>query len=396
MSAAYDQGRSQSPPPPPPPLPPPPPPGLPPPLPPSDFDRDSASGEPTESATVDVDPPAPIVTPSVAAAASAPPATAIRDRVVILGRRRAGKTIFLARLYEALWQGCTLVDGRVVRGNEKVAGRDVARLACRATTGAAHLQFMQTVEAMQAGGWPLATQGNTYAEMVVTYRGQEHTVTALDYPGEVFSKAFLHDSYEPDALELRAAVDRAAATVLLIDPAVVAKGVKDAHEDAFGLLQAALRIRAGTDGASVPIAIVFTKADANASFLREAGGVRAFAKKHFGQLFGNVQRTAVFASAAVGEKRNALGKASPDVSQPPVNIIEPLRYCLDTMQYVDRAVAIREERIAQAEAAARMAEEAEAAELAAASRARIGWTLFIVSVVMLFAGVTWFTLKYLV
>ena len=124
--------------------------------------------------------------------------------------------------------------------------------------------------------------------------------------------------------------------------------------------------------------------------------MRAFAKKHFVQLFGNVQRTAVFASAAVGEKRNALGKASPDVSQPPVNIIEPLRYCLDTMQYVDRAVAIREERIAQAEAAARMAEEAEAADLAAASQARIGWTLFIVSVVALFAGVTWFTLKYLV
>ena len=320
-------------------------------------------------------------------------ASAARDRIVILGRRRAGKTIFLARLYETLWEGCTLVDGRMVRGSGPVEGNDVAKLACRATTGSAHLQFMETVEAMRGGSWPLATQGNTYAEIVVAYRGREHAVTALDYPGEVFTKAFLHDSHDMDALELRAAVDRAAAAILLIDPAVVAQGGSEAHEDAFGLMQAALRIRNGIDGQSVPIAIVFTKADSNGPFLREAGGVRAFARKHFGQLFVNVQRTAVFASAAVGEKRNALGKTAPDMSKPPVNIIEPLRYCLDTIQYVDRAVAVREERIAQAESSERLAREAARLEQVAARRSRVGWVLFVLSVIALFAAVVWVTLR---
>ncbi len=265
---------------------------------------------------------------------AAAPSGAARDRIVVLGRRRAGKTIFLARLYETLWRGCKLVDGRVVLPGASVEGKDIVRLTCRATTGASHLQLMKTVESMQRGAWPLATQGNTYAELVVAYRGVEHMVTALDYPGEVFAKAFLHDSYEGDAAELRAAVDRAAAAILLIDPAVVASGGAEAHEDAFGLMQAALRIRSGVDGASVPIAIVFTKADASAAFLREAGGTRAFAKRHFGQLFDNVQRTAVFASAAVGERRDARGKSVPDLSRPPTNIIEPLRYCLDSIQYV--------------------------------------------------------------
>ena len=77
---------------------------------------------------------------------------------------------------------------------------------------------------LREGKWPLATTGNTYAELIVSHQGHEHTVTALDYPGEVFRKAFMGDSEDADANELRAAIDRAAAMIVLIDPAVVASG----------------------------------------------------------------------------------------------------------------------------------------------------------------------------
>ncbi|MFM7259064.1 MAG: TRAFAC clade GTPase domain-containing protein, partial [bacterium] len=248
----------------------------------------------------------------------------------MIGRRRAGKTIFLARLYEMLWQGCVLVDGCLPAKSERRSGVET-RMSCRATSGAAHSQFMRIVDELRAGRWPAATIGNSYAELRVDYGGREYLLTALDYPGEVFRKAFMGDSGDPDALELLEAIDRAAAAILLIDPSVVAAGGEEAHEDTFGLTQAAARIRAGSGGADVPIAIVLTKCDVNGAFLREAGGVRDFAAKHFSQLFRSVERTSVFACAAVRSVQNSLGKLVPRVDRVPDNVVEPLRYCFDSM-----------------------------------------------------------------
>ena len=49
-----------------------------------------------------------------------------RDRIVILGRRKAGKTVFLARLYEQLWNahpsGLTM---RTLEGTGHVALMEV-------------------------------------------------------------------------------------------------------------------------------------------------------------------------------------------------------------------------------------------------------------------------------
>lgn len=316
-----------------------------------------------------------------------------RDRIVILGRRRAGKTIFLARLYEALWRGCKLVDGHVLQPGEKPAGRTVVEMSCRSTTGTAHQQFMRTVEELGRGKWPAATAGNSYAEIVVTHAGREHTVTALDYPGEVFRKAFMADSADSDAVELRAAVDRAAAAILLIDPSVVAAGGEEAQEDVFGLTSAALRIRGSAGGELVPIAIVFTKCDANAPFLREAGGVRAFAAKHFGPLLREIDRTSVFACAAVRVSTNTLGKSVPRVDRAPENVIEPVRYCLSFMERgvdLQRAQAARTERAK----AVRAAQEAEIVER---KRSAMVWVVFAVAMVMLIVAVGvaafWFAMR---
>ncbi|MFN5496981.1 MAG: hypothetical protein ACK5C3_10470 [bacterium] len=119
--------------------------------------------------------------PSVAAMTALPAAAAPRrDRIVVIGRRRAGKTIYLARLYEALWQGCRLVDGRMLGADESPNGRRVVEMSCRATSGAAHTQFMKVIEELRAGRWPAATVGTSYAELIVTYGGRERVLTALD------------------------------------------------------------------------------------------------------------------------------------------------------------------------------------------------------------------------
>lgn len=315
-----------------------------------------------------------------------------RDRIVVIGRRRAGKTIYLARLYEALWQGCTLVDGRVPAPGESTAGRKVVEISCRATSGASHTQFMKVIEELRAGRWPAATVGNSYAELIVNYGGRERMLTALDYPGEVFRKAFLEDSSEPDARELLAAIDRAAAVIFLIDPAVVAAGDAESHEDTFGLTQAAARVRASVDGKDVPIAVVLTKSDVNKTLLREAGGVREFARTHFGQMFRSLERTSVFAAAAVRSTASPLGAAVPRADKAPENVVEPLRYCFELMDVSDDQSRVSEARRLQREAQALVARQQQVEQRSATT----SWAIFAVAIIMLFAVVgivTWFVVS---
>jgi hypothetical protein len=332
------------------------------------------------------------------APAPARPAPPPRDRIVVIGRRRAGKTIYLARLYEALWQGCTLVDGRIPAPGEPIDERlkgdrrRVVEMTCRATSGAAHTQFMRVIEELHAGRWPAATLGSSYAELLVTYAGRERLLTALDYPGEVFRKAFMHDSGDPDAAELLAAIDRAAAAIFLIDPAVVAAGGEEAHEDTFGLTQAASRIRQSPGGERVPIAVVLTKTDLNRALLREAGGVREFTRRHFGQMFRSLESASVFASVAVRIAENALGKSVPRADRPAENVVEPLRYCFEMMDAGADQARIREAQRLMQESQWRAAQN----EKAESARTTNAWVIFTVAVALLFAVVgvvTWFAVK---
>jgi hypothetical protein len=249
---------------------------------------------------------------------------------------------------------------------------------------------MRVVEELKAGRWPAATVGNTYAELVVDHNGKQHTLTALDYPGEVFRKAFMNDSDDPDAVELVAAVDRALAVIFLIDPAVVSAGGEEAQEDAFGLTQAAARIRSQPGGANVPIAVVFTKCDVNAAFIKEAGGSRKFAQKHFGQMFRSVERASVFPCAAVRVTQNALGKVVPRADRPPENVVEPLRYCFEMIEEGGDRERIRSAQAAREEAEF-MAVRAEENER---KKSAVAWMVFAVAVTLLLVAVAVVTYKF--
>ncbi len=335
----------------------------------------------------DAAPPPP--PPPVAGIHSQTSAQGTRDRIVIIGRRRAGKTIFLARLYELLWQGCTLVDGKVVAKSAMPPAGRVTTISCRSLSGAAHSQFMRVVEELKAGRWPAATIGNSYAELSIEHNGKKHTMTALDYPGEVFRKAFMSDADEADTLELLAAIDRAAAVIFLIDPAVVAGGGSEADEDTFGLTQAAARIRAAPGGNSVPIAAVFTKCDVNRALIKEAGGVRAFAEKHFSQMFRSVERTSVFACSAVRVTQNGLGKIVPRAESAGENLVEPLRYCLELMETATDKSRLKQAVSTRTKAVAEAARE----EHRESKRTSTAWLIFAVAIGLLFMTVAVVTIK---
>ena len=142
----------------------------------------------------------------------------IRDRIVILGRRSSGKTVYLSVLYDKLWNS-----------------RSSIRI--KALKGASHVEFVKAVEDLKTNTWPAATQGLSENILELTYNEQKRTIVALDYPGEVFTNAFVKDIESNETRVLLDHIDHAEALIVLIDPEHIVKG--DIHskiDNNYGLL----------------------------------------------------------------------------------------------------------------------------------------------------------------
>ena len=212
-----------------------------------------------------------------------------RDRIVILGRTRAGKTIYLSRLYEQCW-----------RGNGEIH--------METSSGKSHLALLNAVAEMaEHRRWPKATDNSTYLDFQLTWQGHAFTMVSLDYPGEVFRRAFVEQIEDANTAELIDHVQRAAGVVLLIDPIVLSSGkIGDAADDDYGMVQALRFIRGLPGGETVPIGLVLTKIDINADLIRHHGGLRGFANKYCNNLIRVVPALTVFGTCAVRSRRDAL------------------------------------------------------------------------------------------
>ena len=243
-------------------------------------------------------------------APKAAPETASRDRIVILGRRGAGKTVFLARLYEALWQ--------------KREG-----LLARAVDGLAHQRFMQCVANMEAGHWPEATLAQSWSNLEIRFGAHQWILRVLDYPGEVFRRAFVESAEDDAARMLRGHVDRATAAIVLIDPlAAIQGGVEATVDDEFGLSAALRRVQAGSDASPVPVAVVLTKCDVAIGHIRKIGTPRDFIDHYLPGLVRDGGDFKVFAASAVRVCADALGQPRPAPDKDALGIVEPLQWCL--------------------------------------------------------------------
>jgi len=242
----------------------------------------------------------------------------VRDRIVVLGRRKAGKTIYMSRLYEQLW-------------------RSSGDLHMRAVSGADHLYFLRNIKDLQEGRWPAATGGSTYAAIEIEYLRRKHLMVILDYAGEVFRRAFVDGIVDESSSELLDHVDRAAAVILLVDPSVATSGsLEEFADDDFGMAAAIRRIRDWPGGGEVPVALVLTKIDQSKRRLQQIGGLVAFVKKYYGHLLRTIGAVKVFGAAAVRQAEDGLGRPMPDLAKDPVGIIEPLTYCLRRLELVAR------------------------------------------------------------
>ncbi len=233
-----------------------------------------------------------------------------RDRIVILGRRGAGKTVYLARLYQELW-------------------RRTEGLQARALDGNAHQRFMECIEAMGNGRWPEATLAQRWADLELRYGSRIWTLRVLDYPGEVFRRAFVEGAEDEAADMLRSHVDAAAAVLVLIDPVAARSGSLEASVDAeFGMSAALRRVHERAGDHAVPVAVVLTKCDVALPHINEAGGARQYLESHLPGLVRDGGVFRVFASSAVRAQADALGTLRPVPEKDALGIVQPLQWCL--------------------------------------------------------------------
>lgn len=244
-----------------------------------------------------------------------------RDRIVILGRTRSGKTVFITRMYEQLWNS-----------------RD--NFFIKALSGATHKDFLRKANHLRNGNWFPSTGSSTYTDFEITDEERTRLLVSLDYSGELFTMAFTDGVKRKDADELINHVDRACAVILLLSPDVDHENDIDAiADDTIGMQLAVQHIRDSQDGDKIPIAIVVTKGDEFKQVLRDYGGLRKYLVKHYLPLIRVIGHFKPFVVAAVQCKTEVSkdGKKSyiPSFDLPPINLLKPLRWCLDKLNDSD-------------------------------------------------------------
>ncbi len=238
-----------------------------------------------------------------------------RDRIVILGRRASGKTVYLSVLYEKYW-------------------KSLDSLTLKAVSGNTHSDLIRVVEGLREGRWPAATLETQYCDLEIKYKGRKHLMVTLDYAGELFRRAFVEDITDtPETAALVEHIDAAAAVILLIDPTSLVGDSSDARiDDDFGMTQAVTRIRNWPGGKDVPFVVVFTKADVSRQRIQGDGGVVPFMTKHLPALARTLKKIQIFQVAAVNAKTLPDGTKIPRPNKLGWHVEKPLLYCLDQIE----------------------------------------------------------------
>lgn len=251
-----------------------------------------------------------------------------RDRIVVLGRQRAGKTLYMSMLYWILW-------------------RSQGDMAMKAIQGQTHATCMDKLQSLQSGKWPAANFGSYFLDFEVTLKGCTKSLVMLDYPGEVFRRAFITNDTGADVKELLEHIDRAAALILLTDPAtVLSNDLMERADDDFGLLKAVERVRSGVGGDRVPVALVLTKYDVRKASVEKRGGPEAFVGKYYAQLVRELRDFRLFTTSACGQQ-DVNGTAVPLLSRKvqPFGVVEPLRYIMERLSLFDQERSAEELRV---------------------------------------------------
>ncbi|MDP6601842.1 MAG: hypothetical protein QGH76_06050, partial [Phycisphaerales bacterium] len=188
---------------------------------------------------------------------------------------------------------------------------------------------MDMVDQLKTGRWPAATAGSLASGVDVSWQEHRATMVLLDYPGEIFRRAFVEGGGDEQSDLLIDHVDHAAAVILLIDPCNVHMGeASEIVDDDYGMVQAVERIRRLPGGGDIPIAVALTKCDEHLGIVRDAGGARGFVEKYLPNVVRYGGRMRMFATAGVRTRLDAVGRPVPNTQHDPDGLIDVVKYCM--------------------------------------------------------------------
>jgi hypothetical protein len=259
--------------------------------------------------------------------------TARRDTVLLLGGAGAGKTVFVARLYEALWGGVRLVKGRLDTSTA-TEGRE---RAVRTMTGKArdvkvHQELLRVAGELAAGKWPATNVGISHLELEVTLDGRTGLVSIVDYPGSELDRAINWQGSDPLSAELIWLAQHAAAVMVFIDPECVTAGGTRRDEDIAAITHAVTMARRGAGRGETPISVVVTKSDRHNEFLQANGGAKGVLAQRARVLSDIVQPATYWPTSAINSVVTVGGWMKPKVKRPPLNVVEPFAYCIAMLE----------------------------------------------------------------
>ncbi|MFM7259635.1 MAG: hypothetical protein ACKO3W_03430, partial [bacterium] len=265
-----------------------------------------------------------------------------RDTVLVLGGPGAGKTVWIARLLDALRTPTSLLDGRIPDGETWIAGRGATTLQIDFTDNESKRRNEALITSLEAKSWPIPTLDAVEHVVDFTLTGEgirtpRRRLILVDLPGSALLAAFAPSN--PSTLTIGWTVGnqlaRTAAVVLLIDPVRATERSRESIDLANATVAMLEHLRASPEGRSIPIAIVLSKCDRGYKTIMREGGVRRFAERHLGPVLEAAGSARVYISSATRSRLVSPGYREPSTRRPVENLVEPMHFLLRTLDRID-------------------------------------------------------------
>ena len=300
----------------------------------------------------------------------AKPDSTSRDTVLVLGGPSAGKTVWIARLLDALRTPTTLVNGRIPDGDGWFSGPGSATLHCEFADVETKQRNESIIQAIENRHWPTPTTDAVEhtVDFILTgdsVRTPRRRIVLVDLPGSALLAAFAPSN--PSTLTIGWTVGnqlaRTAAIVLLIDPVRAVERTRESIDLANATVAMLEHLRSSPEGRSIPLAIVLSKGDRGYKTIMKEGGVRLFAERHLRPILDAADSARLYISSATRSRLVAPGYREPSTRRPVENLVEPMYFLLGTMDRID-AIRRRAAAVLQAEARRRGVTEGVASPVA--------------------------------
>ena len=319
-----------------------------------------------------------------------------RDMILVIGGPGAGKTVWIARLLDALRTPTTLLNGRIPDGDTWISGPGSTTVQAEFGDPDTKRSNESVVAALEAKSWPVPTPDAVEHVVDFTLTGEgvrtpRRRLILVDLPGSALLAAFAPSN--PSTLTIGWTVGnqlaRTAAVVLLIDPVRATERSRESIDLANATVAMLEHLRASPEGRSIPVAIVLSKCDRGYKTIMREGGVRQFAERHLGSVLEAVGSARVYVSSATRSRLVSPGYREPSTRRPVENLVEPMHFLLGT---IDRIDAIRRRAALAMQAEAQRRGHSAPAEAPRRRPVRIpayAWAVALAGALVLVGGLVW-------